>query len=508
MRHMGIAPFETINNRGKPLSQMDLVKNHMIYVAAVNEWTAPNVNEVWKGIQKVAASAQFSEDEVDSILRAVVTAQFHPGRRKAGATDFSIVAGKLRAQDAEHKTFDKFLRFLEASFRTHEKMRKKANNTDPNAPIMRALTFLNHHVNISGVLPLILTEQFRRKDGAAEEKKARVLEAIEIANFRLYGLRGGSSRSDSYDVKLHKLAHDYFRGKKNNKKVISALRKMVAKSQRDGFAAIVRSLSLNDDDGYDFYRWRWLRYFLGRFEEHLLDSQSFDFARLLNRMKDVSRTNDFLSIEHIWPRNSEDLTVAEDNEGQQIRRLGNLMLLPHKVNILRSNRDMEFKDEQTAKAGATLLRQNIEAHEDAKLAKEFADKLSQRDDKQFGAVRRRFNQPTIDLNREIVRIRTLCDLREEKMVKFALQAWRFPGESGKRQTFEGIFSLPHEGEAFLPTKEHAGSKNENYVMSASGKRSKDQSALDRLSSTLYKICSRPRPENLVCGDFVQSFLEG
>ena len=29
-----------------------------------------------------------------------------------------------------------------------------------------------------------------------------------------------------------------------------------------------------------------------------------------------------------------------------------------------------------------------------------------------------------------------------------------------------------------------------------------------LSSTLYKICSRPRPENLVCGDFVQSFLEG
>ena len=29
-----------------------------------------------------------------------------------------------------------------------------------------------------------------------------------------------------------------------------------------------------------------------------------------------------------------------------------------------------------------------------------------------------------------------------------------------------------------------------------------------LNSTLYKICSRPRPENLVCGDFVQSFLEG
>ena len=32
--------------------------------------------------------------------------------------------------------------------------------------------------------------------------------------------------------------------------------------------------------------------------------------------------------------------------------------------------------------------------------------------------------------------------------------------------------------------------------------------ISELSSTLYKICSRPRPENSVCGDFVQSFLEG
>ena len=31
---------------------------------------------------------------------------------------------------------------------------------------------------------------------------------------------------------------------------------------------------------------------------------------------------------------------------------------------------------------------------------------------------------------------------------------------------------------------------------------------DVLNSTLYKICSRPRPKNLVCGDFAQSFLEG
>ena len=478
--------FESINNRGKPVSQMDLVKNHMIYVADVKDWKQPNVNEVWKGIQKIAASAQFAQDDVDMILRAVVTAQFRPGRRKAGDTDFSIVAEELRAQDAKYETFGTFLRFLKASFEAHEKMRE-SHSSDPKAPVKRALTFLNHHHSISGVLPLILAVQFqlprKEKDGATDRKMARVLEAIEIANFRLYGLRGTSSRSDSHNVKLHTLAHDHFHGKKNYKKVIATLRKMVTKSQKDGFAAIIRSLSLDGDDKHDFYKWKWLRYFLGRFEEYLLDSQSFDFERLGHQMSDVSRTNDILTIEHIWPRKAEDPTVAEDNEGQQIRRLGNLMLLPHKVNIQRRNRDLESKAKQTAESDATLLRQNEEAEKDAELAKEFADHLSQRDNNQFGTVRNRFNQSTIKANWEIVKIRTLCDLREEKMIQFALQAWRFPDEDGKGHTFEGMFSLPHDGEAFLPTKEHTGTKYENYVMQSRGsKRSKVPSGLARLKA--------------------------
>lgn len=458
--------FETINNRGKPLSQMDLVKNHLIYVAAVRGWTEPNVNEVWRGLQTIAASTQFVDGDVDTILRAVVTAQFRPGRRKAGETDFSIVARSLPAQDAKHKTFDTFLRFLETSFRTHAEMRD-AHSTDPMSPVTRALAFLNHHDGISGVLPLIFARQFRRKDGEADEKKALVLEAIEIANFRLYGLPGASARSDSHNVTLHTLAHDYFHRRKSDNEVIADLKRTVTRSQKDGLAAIIRSLSLDDDDGYDFYTWPWLRYFLGRFEEHLLDSQSFDFSRLRRRISQTSRTNDILTVEHIWPRNAENQVVGKDNEGQQIRRLGNLMLLPHKVNIQRSNGDLEFKAKKTVDANAILLEQNWSAEKVAELAKKFAEYLSQRDDKRFGKVKNRFNKSTIEANWELVRLRTLCDLREEEMIRFALEVWRFPGEIGLGHVFEGMFSLPYEGETFLPTKEHAGIKeNENYVTRA------------------------------------------
>ena len=236
-------------------------------------------------------------------------------------------------------------------------------------------------------------------------------------------------------------------------------------------------------------------HFLSRFEEHLLDSQSFDFARLHLRVSQASRTNDILTIEHIWPRNAENMSVGADNESQQVRRLGNLMLLPHKVNILRSNGDLDFKAKQTADANAILLRQNWRAEKDAELAKNFANYLSQRDDKRFGTVRKRFNQPTIEANWELVRIRTLCDLREAEMVRFALEAWRFPDENGKGHIFEGMFSLPHGGEAFLPTREHAGTKeNENYVMRAEdGARSKVPPALERLRAR-RKILGRDEME--------------
>ena len=476
--------FETINTRGKPLSQIDLVKNHLMYISAVQGWTVPNVNEVWRRIQKIAGSSHFVDGDMDMILRAIVTAQFRPGRRKAGETDFSIVAQGLSSLDSKWERFDTFIRFIESSFQTFESMRK-ANTTDPKKPIERALTFLNHHAGISGVLPLILSRQFLWSEDADDEKKAEVLQAIEIANFRLYGLPGASARTDSYNVVLHSLAHDYFHKRKTDDDVVAELKATVIKSQKDGLSTIVRSLSLSDDDDYDFNTWPWLRYFLGRFEEHLLDSQSFDFSRLHLRQGLTSRSNDVLTIEHIWPRNAENKTVEESNDRQQIRRLGNLMLLPNKLNIQRSNGDLDFKSEKTSNSQAVILRQNEMTERAAGRAKIFAEYLARREDGAFGEVKKRFNKPTIEANWDIVRVRTLCDLREEAMISFALSAWRFREEAGSGHSFEGMFSLPHDGEAFLASKEHTGIKaNDNYVI-----RSRDSSGA-RAAQLLMRIKAR------------------
>lgn len=464
--------FESINNRGKPLSQIDLVKNHLIYLASIKNWEMPDVNEVWRRINKLAASTQFVDGDVDTVLRAVVTAQFRPGRRKAGETDYSIVIQNLGVDTADYEKFKTFLGFLESSFRTHSEMRQ-AHSTDPKEPVTKALTFLNHHDVVSGVLPLIFARQFRRTDKDANVQKAQVLEAIEITNFRLYGLPGASARSDSHNVALHRLAHDYFCGRKSDDEVIADLRRLVTQTQQDGLKKIVIHLTLNDDErNYDYHKWPWLRYFLARFEEHLLDNQSFDFSRLRLRVGQGGRTNDPLTIEHIWPRKAENDTITKNNDRQQIRRLGNLMLLPHRMNVQLGNGDLEFKEGQAAAAKVALLQQNAAALALAKKAKEFANHLSRPNDERFGETKTRFNKPTLEANWDIVRVRTLCDLREEEMVRFALRAWQFPGETGSGHVFEGMFSLPFDGEAFQVDKEHIGIKmQENYVLSVGGTRS-------------------------------------
>lgn len=463
--------FETINNRGKPLSQMDLVKNHLIYLASIKNWKTPDVNEVWRRINHLAASTQLVDGDFDTVLRAVVTAQFRPGRRKSGETDHAIILQNLGVDTADYGTFKTFLGFLESSFQTHSEMRQ-ARSSDPKEPVTRALTFLNHHDVVSGVLPLIFARQFLRKDKDANKQKAQILEAIEIANFRLYGLPGASARSDSHNVALHRLAHDYFCGRKSDDDVVADLRGLVTAAQREGLAEIVRRLTLNDSVNYDYYSWPWLRYFLARFEEYLLDNQSFDFSRLRLRVGQGERTNDPLTIEHIWPQDAKITTVAEKNNRQQIRRLGNLMLLPHRMNVQLGNGDLEFKIEETAAAKVSLLQQNAAAMVAARDATEFTRYLLCRNDERFGEKKKRFNKPTEIANWDIVRVRTLCDLREEQMIRFALGAWRFPGEMGSGHVFEGMFSLPFDGEAFQVDKEHIGIKmSENYVLSAGGGKS-------------------------------------
>jgi uncharacterized protein with ParB-like and HNH nuclease domain len=64
--------FEAINNRGRKVTQLDLVKNHLIHLVHIKKWQG-NVQGVWSKISMHLAKLDINDDEADRVLRAVVT---------------------------------------------------------------------------------------------------------------------------------------------------------------------------------------------------------------------------------------------------------------------------------------------------------------------------------------------------------------------------------------------------------------------------------------------------
>lgn len=129
--------FESVNNRGKPLTQMDLVKNHLLFLEGYFE-CEPRVNETWKKILGEVANTDFrGGEDPDTVLRAVVSAMFHPGRRQAGETDFKIVAKKI---DDDNGLL-LFIQFLEFSFGVFRELRalSPSRSARSGAPMSRHL---------------------------------------------------------------------------------------------------------------------------------------------------------------------------------------------------------------------------------------------------------------------------------------------------------------------------------------------------------------------------------
>ena len=504
--------FETINNRGKALTQMDLVKNHLIYVKALHGWGGVDVNSVWSSIEAATSRTQFrGNEDVDTVLRAVVNAMFRPGRREAGESDFRVISERIVGPDDVH-TFGLFLSFLKSAFGTFQTLRS-AHRTGRGTDVANQLTYLNHHPVIAGILPLILVREFSRQHDNGE---AGVLEAIEKANFRLYGLENGAARSNSHDVPLRRLAHEYFQfahgmssedddeeddilaGESESIKfrsrdddeiarvLIAKLTAIVNERVGNGFRQIVEALTLDDDERFDFHGWDCLRYFLARYEESLLSNGSFNWSRLGREYRE-SYSNDYLAREHIYPRGSEE-SLTRYRNGQQMRRLGNFVLLPQGVNSEFSNKPVNEKIAlmEGARQRVDLLRQNERIQDVHGKAALFRQILEERQDGRFGEERHWFRTSTKEANGLIAEAKTFCDLREQEMIAFALRTWRMPDEhidAAEAECFVGMFSFRHEGECYESDGESPIDKtNENFVMQRDLEGATRPRPLDRLNA--------------------------
>ncbi len=422
--------FEVINSRGKPLSELDKVKNFLIYYASRHNMSFlyKEINSAWKDILERLNRADMTTNDDEQMFLQSCWIPFGNPRPRRSEPVYEELKQSVAALDlnSAFNRLSDFLQLLRAASHTFQRLYAR-HTTFSGHEESRWLESLSFHPRLASALPLVVALYYREND---LHKRTATLKLIEKLNFRYY-VAGVASRSDSGQAALFQWAYDYFHGicrETQNAFTTEDLQEEIRKFLRENVwrRRIAKRLILEPDDASDFYNWQGLKFFLASYEQFLCrqKSHSQPLARLLSS-RDPEAHNDFHQREHILPRQDQ-----EDISGQQAefnkRRLGNFVLLREGANKSVSTLPVAYKIRTGyAAAGLKTLYQ--------------IDELSGFLDEAEAHVKKKWQREVMRCREE--RIKYLFDRREEKLVDFALRRWHVPGVDPDGETEVKVDSL-------------------------------------------------------------------
>lgn len=418
--------FEVINNRGKLLSELEKVKNYFIYISIIyNKITLRDtINRNWTDILKYLNNAEkTSNEEENAFLRNCYLTFFKPDKSEYDIYERlkEIYPSNLfdnNEIDKNCESINNFIEFLKDSsfnyaYFFNNKFFDLNYKDEYKYNLGKAIKYLRCQGVEASIMPLYLAIMSNKKD---IKKNYKLLQILEKLNFRVYILPSITKRADSKQADLFYLANKYYKQKSptiNHKwlaKELVDFTKILCDEKK-----FTKALKIEQDDNYDFKDWKGLRYFLARYEEKRRneDNSSWDVEKILDSRKDPSiKTNDYLSIEHIWAKENR----VKDFQHNYIekRRLGNFILLSLGKNISLKDIDIPEKIDKINEliASGKLF--------DLYQLCEFKDEIYNNALVNIDAKNRRWSKNFYrDLSIEINK------LREDKFLKFAWETWRF-----------------------------------------------------------------------------------
>lgn len=334
--------FETLNDRGKPLTELEKVKNYLLFLAAglddaQRRALVETVKEKWSSIYRLLMKAGVTDPRDENrFLRAHWLMAYDPIRRHwDGATSLKQKFSRPRVwrYDGPPEEREEILRELVRYVET------LADSAQAFCDIYRPLTDYAYGDfpdrtraevrswgdkfrrlgKLASFAPLLMAVRLRFTANAG--LYLRVLKLSERFAFRVYSVRG--SRADKGQARLFRLANDVFLGKADEDEVVSRLRDAVAKWCNG--KRFRRDLTLEGDE-QNWYTWGSIRYFLYEYEEFLTSERrtnpKLEWPQVAER--DLEET-----IEHILPQNPREGEWPEFDEEERRKLthdLGNVVL--------------------------------------------------------------------------------------------------------------------------------------------------------------------------------------
>jgi hypothetical protein len=341
--------FEVMNDRGKPLTELEKVKNFLLYSATKIEHggtqLAEAINGAWRDILENLMKVGLTDFE-DQLLRAHWLMSYEPQARlwnqsKSVKERFSL---RAHAENLE-QLHDELLEYTRSLQQTSLAFCEVMNPRHPEAfgdqtegadraKLEDSFEKLRRTRQVASFLPLLLATRLRFQG------EPRVLldmcKLCERFAFRVYLLI--RSPSHSGQTALFRLGHLLFRGQISE---VDALRELQALCLR--FSPTPRfEEQFRLDETTNWYTWAGIKYFLYEYEEALTGPReqrlSWDHVDQRDRAK---------SIEHILPQ-SPDAPYWQDRFTlEQIELythdIGNLCLTYAKDNSVYSNKTFPEK---------------------------------------------------------------------------------------------------------------------------------------------------------------------
>lgn len=377
--------FETMNNRGKPLSHLELLKNRLIYLSTKfeveksdSEQLRKAINESWKSIyhylgkmNKPKLDDDFLRTHFLSYFGKEIKTRFsnpYDVRRYLNygdyyqdylLDDFFTPKRLIQTEPTETLPSDELTKEAELKplnidtvFEYSQSIKSLVKVYYLTAHPEEAFWTDHEKLKLSQINRLADSDIFTLCV-AALQKFPHSLEREELlSSIERYGFLS-KLKSYYFDLDITDLANGIFSG---NIELIDVRKKLDETadkfSKSKDFYDAIRYIGKNLNSGY--YSWRQLRYFMYEYEQELR-SASKTSRQLLKWSEDSSREHyrrDHKTVEHIYPQKASAVAWknAINDRGYSVKErnilknsLGNLLPVSHAKNASLSNKPFEEK---------------------------------------------------------------------------------------------------------------------------------------------------------------------
>jgi uncharacterized protein with ParB-like and HNH nuclease domain len=357
--------FETMNNRGKSLSTLELMKNRLIYLTTLlndkqelKDRLRKDINESYKTVYEYLGKNKDNRLDDDFFLLNHWIMFYKYDRSEADAfanfllhkkfTPKNTLTGKITFQDI--KTYiDSLAHSVKSWFYLYN-----IEYSQYNGEIKEWVQKLNR-LGMAAFPPLLMTAFNKETD---ESKLLKLLQAAErfvFLIFRVSQLRSNTKNSHFYRLaNMFHLNEDYWgQGQATIEKVTGDIHWQMDAYKDDEYTGLFDlgrfdnyiSELVQKDEGY--YSWNGLRYFLYEYELHLQkqanNNQKISWTDFNKRKKEDT-------IEHIYPQTATEkcwqeafADVNKKNRKILLHSLGNLVLLAKSKNSSLQNKCFDHK---------------------------------------------------------------------------------------------------------------------------------------------------------------------